>query len=45
MFRLTSRRYWDPIKRDVKPIYIVDATAARSAFDEPAEKCGGATRQ
>ena len=35
MFRLTSGKYWDEIKRDVKPIYTaVDATAARSAFDE-----------
>jgi len=40
-FRLTSRRYWDEIKRDVKPIYTaVNATAARSAFDELAEKWG-----
>jgi transposase-like protein len=38
-FRLTSRRYWDEIKRDVKPIYTaVNATAARSAFDELTEK-------
>jgi transposase-like protein len=40
-FRLTSRKYWDEIKRDVKPIYTaVNATAARSAFDELAEKWG-----
>jgi transposase-like protein len=40
-FRLTSRKYWDEIKRDVKPIYTaVNATAARSAFDEFAEKWG-----
>jgi transposase-like protein len=40
-FRLTSRKYWDEIKRDVKPIYTaVNATAARSAFDEVAEKWG-----
>jgi transposase-like protein len=40
-FRLTSRKYWDEIKRDVKPIYTaVSATAARSAFDELAEKWG-----
>jgi putative transposase len=40
-FRLTSRRYWDEIKRDVKPIYTaVNATAARVAFDELAEKWG-----
>ena len=40
-FRLTSRKYWDEIKRDVKPIYTaVNAAAARSAFDELAEKWG-----
>ncbi len=40
-FRLTSRKYWDEIKRDVKPIYTaVNATSARSAFDELAEKWG-----
>jgi putative transposase len=40
-FRLTSRRYWDEIKRDVKPIYTaVNATAARLAFDELADKWG-----
>jgi putative transposase len=40
-FRLTSRRYWDELKRDVKPIYTaVNATAARVAFDELAEKWG-----
>jgi putative transposase len=40
-FRLTSRKYWDEIKRDVKPIYTaVNAAAARSAFDELAYKCG-----
>jgi transposase-like protein len=40
-FRLTSRRYWDEIKRDIKPIYTaVNATAARDAFDELAEKWG-----
>jgi putative transposase len=40
-FRLTSRRYWDEIKRDIKPIYTaVNATAARSAFDELADKWG-----
>ena len=38
-FRLTSRKYWDEIKRDIKPIYTaVNATAARAAFDELAEK-------
>src|ERR1700712_979221 len=40
-FRLTSRKYWDEIKRDLKPIYTaVNATAARSAFDDLAEKWG-----
>jgi transposase-like protein len=33
-FGLTSRKYWDEIRRDIKPIYTaVNATAARSAFD------------
>ena len=42
-FRLASRKYWDEIKRDVKPIYTaVNATAARAAFDELAEKWGAA---
>jgi putative transposase len=40
-FRLTSRKYWDEIKRDIKPIYTaVNATAARAAFDELADKWG-----
>jgi putative transposase len=40
-FRLTSRRYWDQIKRDIKPIYTaVNATAARAAFDDLADKWG-----
>jgi putative transposase len=40
-FRLTSRRYWDELKRDIKPIYTaVNATAARAAFDELADKWG-----
>jgi putative transposase len=40
-FRLTSRKYWDEIKREAKPIYTaVNATAARSAFDELAQKWG-----
>jgi transposase-like protein len=40
-FRLTSRKYWDEIKRDIKPIYTaVNATAARCAFDELADKWG-----
>ena len=40
-FRLTSRKYWDEIKRDIKPIYTaVNASAARVAFDELSEKWG-----
>jgi putative transposase len=40
-FRLTSRKYWDELKRDIKPIYTaVHAAAARAAFDELAEKWG-----
>jgi len=40
-FRLTSRKYWDEIKRDIKPIYTaINAATARSAFDELAEKWG-----
>jgi putative transposase len=40
-FRLTSRKYWDQIKRDIKPIYTaVNATAARTAFDDLADKWG-----
>ena len=40
-FRLTSRRYWDEIKRDIKPIYTaVNADAARAAFDALADKWG-----
>ena len=40
-FRLTSRKYWDAVKRDVKPIYTaVNAAAARAAFDELADKWG-----
>jgi len=40
-FRLTSRKYWDEIKRDLKPIYTaVNASAARAAFDDLAEKWG-----
>src|SRR5438874_12144128 len=31
-FRLTSRKYWDELKRDLKPIYTaVNATSARAA--------------
>jgi putative transposase len=40
-FRLTSRRYWDELKRDIKPIYTaVNATAARAAFEDLADKWG-----
>jgi putative transposase len=40
-FRLAARQYWDELKRDVKPIYTaVNATAARAAFEELAEKWG-----
>ena len=40
-FRLTSRKYWDELKRDVKPIYTaVNASAARAAFDDLTEKWG-----
>jgi len=40
-FRLTSRKYWDEIKRDIKPIYTaVNATTARAAFDALADKWG-----
>jgi putative transposase len=40
-FRLTSRKDWDALKRDLKPIYTaVNAAAARAAFDELAERWG-----
>jgi transposase-like protein len=40
-FRLTSRKYWDELKRDLKPIYTaVNATAARAALGELAGKWG-----
>jgi putative transposase len=40
-FRLTSRKYWDQLKRDLKPIYTaVNATAAKAAFEELTEKWG-----
>jgi putative transposase len=40
-FRLTSKRDWDAMKRDVKLIYTaVNAGAARAALDELAEKWG-----
>lgn len=42
-FRLTSRKYWDEIKRDVKPIYTaVNATAARTAFVRVGREMGAA---
>ncbi|MEU1812355.1 IS256 family transposase [Micromonospora aurantiaca (nom. illeg.)] len=41
-FRLTSRRCWDALKHDIKPIYTaVNATAARAAFDDLADKWSG----
>ena len=40
-FRLTSRKDWDAVKRDVKPIYTAPtAAAARAAFDDLAERWG-----
>jgi hypothetical protein len=40
-FRLTSRKYWDQLKRDMKPIYTaVNEPAARSAFEAMAAKWG-----
>jgi transposase-like protein len=40
-FRLASKRDWDALKRDVKPIYTaVNADAARAAFDVLAENWG-----
>lgn len=40
-FRLTSKRDWDAMKRDVKQIYTaVSADAARAALDELAGKWG-----
>ena len=40
-FRLASRRDWDALRRDVKPIYTaVNAAAARAALDELAERWG-----
>jgi putative transposase len=40
-FRLTSRHYWDELKKDLKPVYTaVNAPAARAAFDELAGKWG-----
>ena len=40
-FRLASRRDWDALKRDLKPVYTaVNAATARAALDELAEKWG-----
>lgn len=40
-FRITSRKCWDEITRDIKPICTaVNATARRTAFDDLAEKWG-----
>ncbi len=40
-FRLSSKRDWDALKRDVKPIYTaVNAEAARAAFADMAERWG-----
>ena len=41
-FRLASKRDWDALKRDVKPIYTaVNADAARAALDQLTETWGG----
>jgi putative transposase len=38
-FRLASRRYWDELKRDLKPVYTaVNADAALTAFGELSDK-------
>jgi putative transposase len=40
-FHLASKKDWDALKRDVKPIYTaVNATAARAALDELADRWG-----
>jgi putative transposase len=40
-FRLASKKDWDALKRDVRPIYTApNAAAARVAFEELAEKWG-----
>jgi putative transposase len=40
-FHLASRRDWDALRRDVKPIYTaVNAGAARAALDELADRWG-----
>ena len=40
-FRLASKRDWDALKRDIKPVYTaVNAEAARASLDELADKWG-----
>jgi transposase-like protein len=40
-FRLASKRDWDALRRDVRPIYTaVNAAAARAALEELAERWG-----
>ncbi len=40
-FRLSSRRAWDALKRDVRPSYTaVNAAAARDAFEQLADRRG-----
>jgi putative transposase len=40
-FRLASKKGWDALRRDVKPIYTaVNAAAARPAFEELTERWG-----
>lgn len=40
-FRLASKKDWDALKRDVKPIYTApNAAAARAAFEELRERWG-----
>ena len=41
-FRLSSRKDWDALKHDLKPIYIAPSeTAARAAFDDLFEQWDG----
>ena len=41
-FRYASRRYWDELSRDLKPIYqAANADAAAAALDELEDKWGG----
>jgi putative transposase len=40
-FRLASKKDWDALRRDVKPVYTaVNAAAARAAFEELTERWG-----